>query len=100
MIQGSLGVRWTLNASGHPLLLGRLPDRLVPAHLILFNQQTRMFPWQSNAKPDEGEQWVWQPVHPAEVFVRVCVRKCEIQPDVEELIGTQPRNVVRAERVR
>ena len=71
-----------------------MPDRLPPAHLILFNQQTRMFPWQSNAKPDEREQWVRQPVHPAEAFVRVGVREYEIQPHVEEFIRTQPRNVV------
>ena len=75
-------------------------DRLLRARLVLLNQQVWMFPGQSDAKPDEREQRVRKPVHPAEAFVRVCVRECEIQPHVEEFIGTQARNVVGSERVR
>ena len=49
---------------------------------------------QRNPKPDEGEERVWQPVHPGNTPFPEATVEVEIEPNVEELVRTDSRNPV------
>src|SRR5258708_3203978 len=52
---------------------------------------------QSNAKPNEREKGIGQPVHPAQILFFASIWKQEVHPYVEELVRTQSRYEVRLE---
>jgi hypothetical protein len=41
---------------------------------------------QRHPEPDEGEERVWQPVHPGDAPVLEAAAEVQIEPNVEELI--------------
>ena len=49
---------------------------------------------QRHPEPDEGEERVWQPIHPGDTPFLEAAAEVQIEPNVEELIRANPRNPI------
>jgi hypothetical protein len=65
-----------------------------PRSLKRFNLQCGMRAGQRHPKPDKGEERVWQPVHPGDTPFLEAAAEVQIEPNVEELVRANPRNLI------
>jgi hypothetical protein len=45
--------------------------------------------WNTHPIPDEGEEWVGEPIQPTQTPDLVAFFEMQVQPDVEELVEAQ-----------
>jgi hypothetical protein len=53
-----------------------------------------MYARECNAKPDEGEERIRQPVHPGNTLFLEAIAEIQIEPNVQELVWTDAWNPI------
>ena len=67
--------------------------------LKLLNVEIGMGSRNGNTEPDKGQQWIWQPVHPAEIAQALIIIQVQIHPDIEKFVYAKARYEVLTEPV-